>query len=584
VIGVGALVPLAAATGCGGYDSFADVDGGPEDLGSITAANICGTNDLQDVEQYVDIEGVPVDFVLEHQSPVGYYGCSGTLIGDGLMITAAHCISAGSVGTRVRFHYQMDADGNAREEESFYIAQIVENNPGGVTTDHALVRLFHNPENRFGFTTISSAGPAVGDPIVAIGHPVLPGPNYKKVDVGSPNSVTGTDMRYRSIDTKGGSSGMGLLGFPSGQLVGVHRSSTGCSGDVGNRGSTIERIFGVSEYVQRGQASARLLEPSDTGLAKQHWIGKGWPSGYRHIVPGVFKPAVPLAPVQQLFLYDSETGTGEFNEVSKNGTTLLGTVHTGLRKTLTQVVPVQIDQTSQQELLFYDAQAGLGSFYRTDGAGSLSLIRNISSWGKTWRHIVAGNFNSRAGQELLFYDPVGELMRLYGTNSNGTITLIKIIPGIAPDYSIIVPGEFSSASSNAEVLMYDPVNDQVAFLSFDDAGNATEFGRVESFGTSLFTDVAVGDFTSAPGTEVVFFEPSPTDVYSQALTPTGSAYYYSVEDGALTPTLVEQGHRRAHSRWVAGSFTSKFVPACDGCSFGTRQLETSVLLYDRYRN
>jgi hypothetical protein len=69
-----------------------------------------------------------------------------------------------------------------------------------------------------------------------------------------------------------------------------------------------------------------------------------------------------------------------------------------------------------------------------------------------------------------------------------------------------------------------------------------------------------------------------------ALVLTGTASYYSVAGGELTPTLVEQGHRRAHSKWVAGAFTSKFVPACSGCDFGRHQLETSVMLYDRYRN
>src|SRR5262245_22073886 len=117
VIGVGALGVWLTA--CSSAESGEEVAWNEDPA-------ICNANDFQNVETYTPADGVPRSFIDEHQGPVGFYGCSGTLVGDGLFITAAHCIAPGSVPSPITFNHQLDSSLNPRPETDFETAEVVE--------------------------------------------------------------------------------------------------------------------------------------------------------------------------------------------------------------------------------------------------------------------------------------------------------------------------------------------------------------------------------------------------------------------------------------------------------------------------
>src|SRR5215510_13517375 len=84
---------------------------------------------LQDVEQFRTTKGVTPSFIQTHQGPVGYRngGCSGTLIGDGLYFTVAHCIpSNGDVRNFIRFGYQLDTADQLMPYNTYDVGQMLE--------------------------------------------------------------------------------------------------------------------------------------------------------------------------------------------------------------------------------------------------------------------------------------------------------------------------------------------------------------------------------------------------------------------------------------------------------------------------
>ncbi|MFT7562257.1 MAG: V8-like Glu-specific endopeptidase [Flavobacteriales bacterium] len=224
---------------------------------------ICGTDDLQHVEQYDDrysAIGYNDNFVQAMSASVGAMKsiasdsasgyCSGTLISADQFITASHCVDSNTVGEFVTFGYQEQTPGILRNsQQHFEILEVVEDG-ADFGLDYAVLRLAGSPGTVNGSfpgadgTAIGWKGVSGELPVdaVIIQHPLG---QAKQVDAGSGISYSTGRIRYSDIDTQPGSSGSGVLN-DLGQVIGVHTNG-GCTTSSGsNSGVFMQDILDVS--------------------------------------------------------------------------------------------------------------------------------------------------------------------------------------------------------------------------------------------------------------------------------------------------------------------------------------------------
>ncbi|HYJ08976.1 MAG TPA: serine protease [Polyangiaceae bacterium] len=504
---------------------------------------------------------MPRSFIDEHQGPVGSWGCSGTLIGDGLLITVGHCSPS-----TVTFNHQLAPDLTERSTTSFGRAEVVELD---TDIDYRLVRLHYSPENFFGMTGIDDRTMTPDEKIVVIGHPYqlnhptnANGSTYKVVDVGRVQQATTGNILYKQMDTRGGLSGAGVLAADTGYLVGFHRAGPDdqtCSQDtVQGRANPITRVFPVSSVINGDRGTGHFLKNygygSDDPYMTQLTTVNGWGSRWHHIVPGRFNDNS----LDDLFFYDSTAGTGRFYYVNSSRTiTGIGPTLTGLRKTWSLISPIDLDGTGTTELLFYDARDGFGAFYRTDGVGGLSEIRHDSSWGHNWDQIVSGNLiPSTSERELVFFSRSLGLFRVYRTNTNGTIAKVGDNNStIAP--TVLLAGDFEpDPAGRQELFAYVGPTRTGYVLSFSTAG-VMSVVRSQTL-PAYYSQITAGDFMASPGTELLAYEPS-----------TGNMVVYRPYAGTLAPVSTQSGLRENMGKVISANF------------MGSDGYET--LAYDRFR-
>lgn len=264
------------------------VHGTPHDHEVLDAPfeTICGPgDDSQPVEQYDGTLGVTKQFVDDRERAVGQLQwnnnlaaiydkpgdvsgvrwCTGTLISCDLLLSAGHCFDQSGGGwTRpkingtnttipsteiatnmhVNFNYQLDPNGNLRPVDDYPVIELVEYRLNGL--DFAVARLGGNPGNKYGFTRIAPADASEGDMLAIIQHPAgVP----KRIEAGPLTDLHAANLGYNDIDTKGGTSGSGVLG-PNGTIVGVHTNG-GCNPTFTghNHGVRISSIIAASTTV-----------------------------------------------------------------------------------------------------------------------------------------------------------------------------------------------------------------------------------------------------------------------------------------------------------------------------------------------
>jgi V8-like Glu-specific endopeptidase len=561
---------------------------GSESAVAQTTQAACNAN-RDYIEQYEQTQGVNVGWVLDRGRPVvkTSASCSGTLLEDGLVITNDHC----SWPTYVTTEYQLDDDLQPRTtREDFYVNERIErvakvdNDGNGTqesTLDYAIFRVYHNPELRWGASGIEARDPVVGERVVSINHSgwgtnpyglpfVEDGPtSYRQVSVGTVLSW-GDESKLRSgFETEGGSSGSGVIAYPGGRLLGIHRNGlhdeNGCPYSLASHMSAILPHSNLFDS-DRGGAGLVSQDGTSVQLAKVH---TGWSSTWRHIVPGRFNSDS----LEQLFFYDGQAGIAQFYKVtSSGGLSKLGSQH-NVFANVAQVVAFNLDGTGTDELLFYlpgaggagvgGANSGTVYTYRTNGSGSFSLINGTCCWSRNYRVITGGKFLAQTGDQVVMYDAVAGKIDIYGRDSYGNLALIRSNAGFSKEITNIVAGEFGTTSANREIMTYDPTNHTIAFYYFQSDGR-TQLIRTRTLestrvtdGSGFFTQIASGNFASGGADDLLFYHPH------------GAVDTYSVSNGILTHVKTWTEYANL-ARAVAGNFLS------------ARRDE--VFFYDRYRS
>ena len=218
--------------------------------------SICGTTDLQHVNEYDGSRGQPVEFVAKYEQAVAAlaYGlpdatsskyCTGTLISEDLFLTASHCVDSTITSEFAVFNYQkLRGSADLAEQEHVKVLEVVEQTLGGL--DYAILRLEGKPGLKYGFTKIRGTPVEDGNVLTIIQHP---GGRVKMLDIGHKLTEAEGYMRYGDLDTEPGSSGSGVLD-QEGFVVGVHTNG-GCFPTGGsNSGVLMTEIAKVSPVVQ----------------------------------------------------------------------------------------------------------------------------------------------------------------------------------------------------------------------------------------------------------------------------------------------------------------------------------------------
>ncbi|TVQ62963.1 MAG: hypothetical protein EA378_03885 [Phycisphaerales bacterium] len=188
--------------------------------------------------------------------------CSAWFVGDDIIVTAGHCISASSVGNwGYLFGFEIDTEGGnaptvVSADDVYWITEIIDRELGG-GYDHTVSRVDRPVVGRAPVRIARDTPPPVGTELVMIGHPaVMP----KKIAGGAEvKSLAGADTFLRSnLDAYGGNSGSMVIRMDTYEVVGIlvrgapdyrTRPGAGCTEsnrvpDTGNTGSglTFEEV------------------------------------------------------------------------------------------------------------------------------------------------------------------------------------------------------------------------------------------------------------------------------------------------------------------------------------------------------
>jgi hypothetical protein len=163
--------------------------------------------------------------------------CSGTLVGEDLVMTAGHCINTqhDCDAMRIVFDFNIRSRGGAATTivpaSSVYLCKSIvssrneEINPGAAsqaekTLDYAIIRLDRKVTGRKPLSINRKGGLAAGSPLFSIGHPaglpakIADGAEVMDIRQGAPCFVA-------NLDTYGGNSGSGVFNERTGLLEGI---------------------------------------------------------------------------------------------------------------------------------------------------------------------------------------------------------------------------------------------------------------------------------------------------------------------------------------------------------------------------
>ncbi len=162
------------------------------------------------------------------EQPIGAF-CSGSLVGNNLVMTAGHCIKdeAGCADTRFVFGFGLKAAGaqlsDAQALDVYSCKKIVKRylneDYGTLGPDYALVELDRPAEGRAPLPVSRSAELKKGDAIVVIGHPS--GLPVKVAGGATVRDPSPAGYFVANLDTYGGNSGSAVFNGRTGLIEGI---------------------------------------------------------------------------------------------------------------------------------------------------------------------------------------------------------------------------------------------------------------------------------------------------------------------------------------------------------------------------
>ncbi len=215
-------------------------------IDAIVSGNksICGTDDKERVACYNGTIKATRARAVCKLIIGGVGSCTGWLLGcEGHVMTNNHCVgtAASAANTDFLFDFQYSActgTGNLTATTVATSATFIKTNPFSGGLDYTLLQLPTNPTPTYGYLSLSSVVPTVGDRIYIIGHP---GGRRKEITVNSDqdvsgfaqvNTLTANGMRYFA-DTEGGSSGSPVLSNSSNLVYSIHNTGGCTNGSYG---------------------------------------------------------------------------------------------------------------------------------------------------------------------------------------------------------------------------------------------------------------------------------------------------------------------------------------------------------------
>lgn len=219
----------------------------------VNGKSICGADDKERVACYNGtIKATRAKAVCK--LIIGGVGsCTGWLLGcEGHVMTNNHCVgNATQAGnTDFLFNYQYSSCTGSSSLTATTVATsatFIKTSPFSGGLDYTLLKLPTNPTGTYGYLSLSSVTPSVGDRIYIIGHP---GGRRKEITVKSDqdaggfakvNNLTTNGMRYYA-DTEGGSSGSPVLSNSSNLVYSIHNTGGCTNGSYGRCDKLIAHI------------------------------------------------------------------------------------------------------------------------------------------------------------------------------------------------------------------------------------------------------------------------------------------------------------------------------------------------------
>jgi len=263
--------------------------------------SVCGSNDREEIACYngtpVFQKGKAVCKILQGGNTL----CTGWLLGtEGHVMTNNHCVDNQNTANSLAFQFNYQHSTCNGSDAQSNIDQVAQTSTFVCTDqglDYTLLKLPVNPTNDYGFLSLRSNGPNVGERIYIPQHPSgIP----KKISVN--DDQTGGFAEIVSIDqggrveyyadTEGGSSGSPVLGYNDHLVVALHNTG-GClngsnrsdaiindmasclpNGAVDNPGNLVSAAFTMSKN-KSCDGSVTLTNQSFNDSMRTWYFGDG---------------------------------------------------------------------------------------------------------------------------------------------------------------------------------------------------------------------------------------------------------------------------------------------------------------------